>query len=107
MTQPSTTDVAKDQAQDVKDSAKDAGTRVAGTAKDQAGQVVGEAKDQARSLIEQGRSEVQDQAATQQQRAASGLRNLSRQLGEMSENADEPGLAQDLTRQAADRASSW
>jgi len=108
--QSSTAEAAKGRAGEVKDSAKEAAAGVAGTAKEQAGQVAGEAKDRARDLLGQGRSEVSEQARSQQQRAAGGLHALSRQLHEMSANASEPGLAQDLTGQVAGQAgalASW
>jgi hypothetical protein len=94
----------------VRDSAKDAAANVAGTAKEQAVQVAGEAKTQARDLLRQGRTELTDQARNQQQRAASSLHALSSQLHNMSANASEPGLAQDLTGQVASHAgtlASW
>jgi uncharacterized protein YjbJ (UPF0337 family) len=102
--------VAKDRAGAVKDTAKDAAANVAGTAKEQAGQVAGEAKAQAKDLLSQGRNELNDQARSQQQRAAGSLHALAGQLHDMSANASEPGLAQDLTRQAAGHAAtlaSW
>src|SRR4051794_18081019 len=99
---PSQTDGAKDRAKDVGASAQQAGKQVASTAKEQAQQVSAEAKTQAKDLLQQGRSEITSQASTQQHRAAGSLRSLSDQLGSMSENASEPGLAQDLTRQVAD-----
>jgi hypothetical protein len=102
----STTDTAKARAGDVKDSAKDAAVGVAGTAREQASQVAGEAQAQARDLLSQGRSELADQTRAQQQRAASSLHALSRQLHEMSAGASEPGLAQDLTSQVAGHAAS-
>jgi ElaB/YqjD/DUF883 family membrane-anchored ribosome-binding protein len=102
----STTDVAKEQAGEVTQSAKEAGAQVASTAKEQAGQVASEAKDQAKDLLHRSRGELQDQASQQQQRAAQGLRTLGDQLGQMAEQSDQDGLARDLTRQVADRASS-
>jgi len=106
----STKDVAKDRAADVAQSGKEAASQLAGTAKEQAGQVAHEAKTQARDLLQQGRSEVTQQATQQQQRAAETLRTFSDQLSSMSRNADQPGLAQDLTSQVAQRTSalaSW
>lgn len=107
---PSTTDVARDEAAGVGTTATQAGREVADTAKEQAAEVVHEAKDQARSLMDRTAGEVQDQAATQQQRAADSLRALSDELRSMADSQQEPGMATDLARQAADRTgqlASW
>jgi uncharacterized protein YjbJ (UPF0337 family) len=106
----SSTDVTQDQAAGVRGTAAQAGRQVAGTAKDQAGEVVSEARDQARALMDRTRSEVGEQAATQQQRAADSLRSLSGELRSMADGQQEPGMATDLARQAADKAgqlASW
>ena len=95
---------AKDEAAGVAQDAKGAAADVAGTAKDEAKQVVGEAKDQARHLWEQTRTEATDQAGTQQQRLASGLRSLGQELGEMAGRGEQRGLASDLAGQASTRA---
>jgi hypothetical protein len=88
----------------VKDSATEAGQHVADVAKDQAGNVAAEAKSQAKDLLGQGREELRQQTAQQQDRVASGLHSLSRELGSMASSANEQGLATDLAREASDRA---
>lgn len=75
-------------------------------AKDQAGQVVSETGRQVKDLLHQGRAELGDQAAAQQQRAASGLRSLGEQLRSMADGSEQPGLASDIARQAAERSQS-
>ena len=100
----STTDVAKEQAAGVGQSAADAGQHVAGVAKDQASNVAAEATAQAKDLFGQTRTELQEQAATQQQRIASGIRALSEELGSMATNADQSGTASQLAQQASQRA---
>jgi hypothetical protein len=96
-------DTAKGEAAGVGDTAAEAGKKVAATAKEQAGEVVSEAKEQARSLVDRTRGEMTDQATTQQQRAADSLRSLSSELHSMADSQQEPGMATDLARQAADK----
>jgi hypothetical protein len=101
----STTDVAKDQARNVGQTAAQAGTQVASTAADQAKQVTTETKRQAQDLINQGRSQLQEQARTGQQRAGQGLGEIAQQLRSMVEGGGETpsGPAADLVRQAGDK----
>ena len=102
----STKDVAKDQASGVKDSAKESAQHVTGVAKEQASQVTSEAGRQAKDLLAQGRDELQQQASTQHQRAASGLHALGDELHSMAHGSQDQGVATDLARQAGDRAKS-
>ena len=101
---PSTTEVAKDQAGQVADTAKQAGAQVAGTVKEQAGQVTAEAGKQAKQLLSQAQSELSEQAGATQQRVAEGLHALADELTGMTKNSEQDGPATDLARQAADRA---
>jgi ElaB/YqjD/DUF883 family membrane-anchored ribosome-binding protein len=106
----STADVAKQQAGDVASGATDAGKHVASVAGEQAQQVAGEAKNQAKDLLHQTRGELTTQASEQQKRVAGGLRALSDEFGSMADKSDNPGIATDVTRQAAQRAqavASW
>ena len=107
---PSTADVAKDQAADVAGTARDAGKHVAGVAGEQAGQVASEATHQVKQLVHQTKGELTEQAATQQQRVASGLRSLSKELGTMAQGSEQSGMATDLVHQASERTNavaSW
>lgn len=97
----STTDVAKDQAANVKDTALDAGKNVAGTAKEQAATVAAEAKDQAKSLLQTVTSEVRDQGNTQQQRIAGAVHAVAKELGSMASSSQESGPVTDLAQQAS------
>lgn len=99
----STTDVAKDEARNVGQTAADAGSQVASTAADQAKEVVHETQRQASDLLDQGRSQLRDQAVTQQQRAAQGLSSLASQLRGMADGTGDgaPGPARDLIQQAS------
>jgi hypothetical protein len=99
----STADVAKDQAKSVASDAKQSGQQVAETAKEQTREVAAEASQQAKELYQQVRSEFGDQAATQHQRAASGLRTLGNELSSMAQGSEQSGVASDLAKQASDR----
>ena len=73
------------------------------TATDQAKQVAQETQRQAKDLLDQGRTQVRDQAVTQQQKAAEGLTGLAQQLRGMADGtgAGAPGPAADLLQQAS------
>src|SRR5690349_20700925 len=96
---------AKEAAAEVGAGAKNA----AGVAKDEAANVAHETKSAARGLLHDARSQLSDQASTQKQRAADGLRNVGSQLTSMAEGS-ESGVASDLVRgisRRADSAASW
>jgi len=108
--EPSTADVAKNQAGEVANTAVDAGKRVAGVAGEQANQVASEATQQVKQLVQQTRSELTEQAASQQKRVASGLRSLGEELSSMARGSEQSGMATDLAHQAGERTSavaSW
>jgi hypothetical protein len=108
---PSTTDVAKDEAGNVKDTAVGAGKQVAGTAKQEAANVAGEAKQQAKSLVGAATSQLKDQASAQQGKLATSLRGYADQLQGLTQGqALEAGPLSDLVQRAASRGSdvvSW
>jgi hypothetical protein len=79
---------------------------VAETAKVEAANVASEVKTNARDLLHQAKSDLTSQAGTQQQKVASGLRSVSEELHAMARASDQPGVASDLVRQAADRSQS-
>lgn len=99
----STAETARHEAAEVADTAKEAGAQVAQSAKEQVGEVTREAGQQARDLADQFRSEATEQAATQQQRAAGGLRSLADELSGMANRSEQDGPATDVARQAAGR----
>lgn len=108
--EPSTADVAKGQAGEVASTAVDAGKHVANVAGEQAGQVASEATHQVKALVAQTRSELTEQAASQQQRVAGGLRSLSKELESMAHGSEQPGMATDLVGQVSERTNavaSW
>ncbi|MGP4030984.1 hypothetical protein [Pseudarthrobacter sp. 1C304] len=106
----SRTDAAKDEAADVKRQAAESAQNVAETAKTEAANVAAEVKTNAKDLLYQAKSDLTDQAGAQQQKVAEGLRSISTELSSMASASDQPGVASDLVRQAAERSSavaSW
>ena len=106
----SKTGAAKEQAGEVARHAADSAQGVAQTAKSEAANVAAEVKTNAKDLFYQARSDLTEQAGTQQQKVAQGLRSMSTELNTMASASDQPGMAADLIRQAADRSSaiaSW
>ncbi|MGD8167266.1 hypothetical protein ACEXOS_008575 [Herbiconiux sp. P16] len=104
------TSTLKNEAGNVADTAKAEAGNVAGTAKDEAANVASEAKTQAKDLLRQTQQELKEQAATQQQRVASGLRSVGDELSEMASTSETQGVASDVVRQVAERAdgvASW
>ena len=99
-------DAAREEAVGLKDAATSAAADVAGTAREEGAKVVREATSQAKDLFHQAQGELRDQAAHQQERVASGLHSLGRELRGMSSSAEEPGMAADLVEKAADRAEA-
>ncbi len=102
----SKTDAAKGEAGEVKRQAADAAQNVTETAKAEAANVAGEVKSNAKDLLNQARTDLTAQAGTQQQKAAQGLRSISSELRTMADAPDQPGVASDLIRQAAERSQS-
>jgi len=100
-----TTGSAKDEAGKVGQTAKDAGGQVASTAADQAKNVAGETKNQARNLLNETQSQVNEQAGTQKDKAAGGLRGLSDELRSLADGTGygQSGMATDFSRQASDK----
>ncbi len=99
-------DAVKQEATDLKDTAASQAKDVLGTAKDEAATVVGEAKTQAKDLYAQTQRELSEQANTQQQRLAGGLRSVSDELGSMASNSEGSGVASDLVQQVSGRLSA-
>jgi len=102
-TDQSTADVAKDEAKNVQQTAVQAGSQVAATATDQAKEVVHETQRQAKDLLDQGRSQVREQAITQQQKAGQSLNALATELRGLADGTSSgaPGPARDLLQQAS------
>lgn len=105
----STTDVAKDEAGNIGQTAAQAGSQVASTAVDQARTVAQETQHQAMNLLDQGRSQVREQAIGQQQKAAQGLSSLADELRGMvnGTSMDTTGPAHDLLQQATGKIEEF
>ncbi|MDQ0729143.1 hypothetical protein [Microbacterium sp. W4I20] len=99
-------DAAKQEATDLKETAATQAKDVLGTVKDEATTVVGEAKTQVKDLYTQAQRELKEQAHTQQQRVAGGLRSIGDELGSMASNSTGSGVASDLVQQVSTRLSS-
>lgn len=94
-------DTAKGEAKQVADTAIGSGKQVAQSAKDEAQNVVAETKQQAASLLDTVRSEVGQQAGTQQNRIADALHGMAKELGGMASASEESGPLTDLAQQAS------
>jgi hypothetical protein len=106
---PSTTDVARDEAKNVGTTAAQAGSQVASTAADQAKEVVHETQRQATDLLNQGRTQLRQQAVGQQQKAAQGLTSLAQELRGLADGSSQgaPGPARDLLQQASGKVEEF
>ncbi|MEW1953189.1 hypothetical protein [Terrabacter sp. NPDC080008] len=102
----STVGAAGDEAKSVASDAKQSGQQVAQTAASGAKDVAHEATNQVRNLYTQLRSEFDDQASTQGQRAAQGVRSLADELRQMASSSEQQGIAGQAVGQVADRAHS-
>ncbi|WP_314427246.1 hypothetical protein [uncultured Microbacterium sp.] len=105
-----TVDAAAHEAADLTNTAAEQAKDVLGTAAHEAASVAGEAKAQAKDLFAQTQREFSEQARTQQQRVAEGLRSISDELGSMSSSSSGTGIAADLVHQVSSRlsaASTW
>ncbi|GGA71305.1 hypothetical protein GCM10011490_22480 [Pseudoclavibacter endophyticus] len=102
-----TAQTAKDEGRRVAGEAQESAKRVAGEVKDEGRKVAGEAKRQARQVYEQARTEVSQQAATQQGRLADGLVEMGSDFDEMSNATDSSGLAATLVSEAAARTGDF
>lgn len=94
---------AKDEAKNVAKEGASAGKQVAGTAVEETKAVAQEAGAHAKNLVSELGSNLKDQAGTQQQRVAEGLRSLSEELRSMSQASENSGAASNLVDQAARR----
>jgi hypothetical protein len=94
-------ETARGEARQVADTAIGSGKQVAQTARDEAQNVVAETRQQAVSLLDTVRSEVGQQAGTQQNRIADALHGLAKELGGMASASEESGPLTDLAQQAS------
>jgi hypothetical protein len=101
--EPSTSEIAKDEAKNVGQTAAEAGSQVASTAAEQAKEVAQETQRQAMDLLDQGRAQLKDQTITQQHKAAQSLTSLATELRGLADGTSDgaPGPARDLLHQAS------
>lgn len=105
-----TTQQIKDQTRAVGETAVHAGGDVVQSAKEQGREVVAETGRQARQLYGQVRSEVTDQARTQQKRIADGLYSVANEAARIADRGGESGPATQIVREASGRiiqAGHW
>lgn len=102
----SKTEAVKGEASQVASQATGAAKDVAQTAKAEASNVAAEVRTNARDLLHQAKSDLTSQAGTQQQKVAEGIRSVSSELRTMADASNQPGVASDLIREAADRSQS-
>jgi hypothetical protein len=104
-----TKDAALGEAKNVGQTAAQAGSQVAATATDQAKQVAQETQRQAKDLLDQGRTQLKEQAVSQQQKAAQGLSSLATELRGLADGTSSgaPGPARDLLQQASSSVESF
>jgi len=92
-------DTAKEQAQNVAATSKDEAANVVGTAKEQAQVVASDLREQTRQLADEARNQLNDHAFTQRDNAVGSLRSIGDELAQMSEQAENPGIGAQLTRE--------
>ena len=95
----------KDNAAQAAQEGKQAATDVAQSAAERAGEVKDEATRQARDLLGEARKHVTQQAGQGHQAAVSNLRSLGDELGRMSSQSGESGIATELAGQAQQRVT--
>lgn len=95
-----------EQATEAAEQAKQAANQVAQSVTDQAGEVKDEAVRQARDLLGEARGQLTEQARAGHQALVSNLRNLSSELGRMTEGAQQPGVATELAGRAKQHTSA-
>jgi hypothetical protein len=95
--------VAREQAGKVAGSASDKATEVAQTAMEQAKEVAADAAAQARTLVEELRSQVDEQSVVQRDRLVDTLRSLGDEVDAMVRNGGQTGMATDLMTQMSGR----
>ncbi|MBV2364215.1 hypothetical protein ACFPZ0_00420 [Streptomonospora nanhaiensis] len=98
--------VAKEQASRTAGEARSATADVASTARDQVRHVAAESRSQARAVAEDMRGRIADEAEEQTQRLCQGLRQWSRDLGSMADNADTGSPARGAVHRLAERGDA-
>jgi hypothetical protein len=94
-----TASAAVDSGSQVASSAADGARNVAAEAAQQVTEVTQQASEQARQLAQRAQAELREQASSQTQRAAGGLRDLGQQFRGLAEGEGTSGFAADVARQ--------
>ncbi|MEP7179742.1 MAG: hypothetical protein ABI775_11675 [Pseudonocardiales bacterium] len=100
----------KDKATDAAEAAKQGGTDVVQTAAEKAKDVAQETTKQARDLAGEARQQVRQQVGTQHHALVQNLRSLGDELGGMTANSEQSGVATEAVGQIRDRvhgAADW
>lgn len=104
----STTDVAREQGQQVKGTAKDAASNVGGTAADRGRDVRRQAQGHAREIAGNAQSQLKGHAQDETQRAGAALSTAGTQLRALADGrVDEAGVFGEYVGQAADTVNRW
>jgi len=97
------TETGKDRMAAMAATATEAGGDVLNGAKEQAHEVAAETRRQLRDLYGQARTELNDQARTQLQRAARGLSAAADEAAQLADRADTSGPVTEVVREGSDR----
>lgn len=104
----STSDVAREQGQQVKGTAKDAASNVGGTAAERGRDIKDQAQGHARNIAGNAQSQLKGHAQEETQRAGAALDTAGSQLRALAEGrVDEAGAFGDYIGQAADAVGRW
>ena len=103
-----TSQVAREQGQQVKSSAQNAASNVAGTAGEKARDIKEQAGSQARGLVVEARQQVRGRMEQETERAGGVLSNAGSQLQALAEGrTDEAGVFGEYAQQAAQAVNRW
>lgn len=103
-TSGSSTEAAKEATRETAETAMAEVKHLADAAKSEVGNVTSTATDQMRRLMDQSRSELTEQARSQQQRLTGNLRTFTDELDAMVGQSGQQGVAHDVVRQVSHHA---
>jgi hypothetical protein len=103
-----TSQVAREQGQQVKSSAQDAASNVAGTAGERARDIKDQAGSHARGIVVEARQQVRGRMEQETERAGGALSQAGSQLQALAEGrTDEAGVFGEYAQQAAQAVNRW
>ena len=103
----STASTAVEQSRETASAAAEGTRQVASEAAQQATRVTREATDQAREVLQRTQSELREQATSQTERTAAGLRDLGQQFSGLAEGRSDGGFAADAARQLGEGVTGF